>query len=411
MTWLKARRNRKLLAIVLLVVLGLLVLGPFVYARDARHLSAFREGDEEMGLARAELAAAAGAVDAVTSTPHLLADVEEPSRVLFVAVGAERRYDADEAAAVIAFLRAGGNVLLADEGGFGTDVAREAGWAFGSQRLLDTRNHRGDPRLPVVDARAEPEGHAYRVLFNSPSVLRLLDDDGTAAPHVVLASTSAAEYPNGSSLDVNANGEVDRADPPGPHPLVVRAQVGEGILVLVADTGLFMDAQLRLVEYENDDYVRALAKSLVPGDGRILVDEARHAPPAATALWDNAVRTLGRATTGTFAPFLLLTALLAASVLAWWRTRPTDDWTHHAHDVGALVPAPETLRPDLARAQRMARRRISERYNIPMEQVASMTAEELLRVTGDRLLSDAAAGTLRADPAPLFRSFSTEASP
>jgi hypothetical protein len=79
--------------------------------------------------------------------------------------------------------------------------------------------------------------------------------------------------------------------------------------------------------------------------------------------------------------------------------------------VGAEVPAPEGVRPDLARAQRMARRRISEKYNIPMEQVASMTAEELLRVTGDKLLSEAAAGTLRADPAPLFRSFSAEASP
>ena len=407
MSWLRTRRNRMALALALVATLVLLLVGPFVYARDARHLSAFRDGEEEMGLARAEFEAAAGTLDALLATPHLLAEIEEPSTVLYVAVGPERRYDADEAAAVVSFLRRGGNVLLADEGGFGTDVAREAGWAFGSQRLLDTRNHLGDPRLPVAEARTEAGGPALRVLFNSPSVLRPIQPNDAA----VLATTSAAEYPNGSYLDINGNGEIDRADPAGPFPLVVRASVGEGTLLLVADTGLFMDGQVRLAEYENAAYLRALARGLVPSDGRILVDEARHAPPASTALWDNSIRTLGRATTGTLAPVLLLLGLAAASAAAWRLTRPTEDWTTHAFDVGAEVPAPEELRPDLERAQRMARRRISEKYNIPMEQVASMTGEELLRVTGDRLLSDAAAGTLRSDPAPLFKSFSPEASP
>jgi hypothetical protein len=54
----------------------------------------------------------------------------------------------------------------------------------------------------------------------------------------------------------------------------------------------------------------------------------------------------------------------------------------------------------------MARHRISERYNIPLEQVAAMTTEELLAVTHDKPLSEAAAGALRGDPAPLFASFS-----
>ena len=411
MSLLKGRRARAVLACALLGLLALALLGPFVYDRDARHLSAFREGDEEMGLARAELAGAAGSTDALLSTPHALSDLKEPSRALYVAVGPERRYDADEAAVVLAFLRAGGNVLLADEGGFGTDVAREAGWAFGTQRLLDSRNHLGDPRLPVADAKAEPDGRAFRVLLNSPSILRDVSRDAAPAPFEVLAWTSAAEYPNGSYVDVNGNGEIDLADPAGPFPLVVRAQVGEGTLVLVADTGLFMDAQLRLLEYENDDWLAALARSLVPPEGILLFDEARHAPPAATALWDNSIRTLGRATTGDVAPFLLVLGLAALSALAWRLARPTEDWTRHGFDVGVEVPAPETLRPDLARAQRMARRRISEKYNIPIEQVASMTGEELLRVTGDKLLSEAAAGTLRSDPAPLFKSFSPEASP
>lgn len=406
MRWLRSPRARRILGFGLLGLLLALAVAPFVVGTDARHLSAFRDGPEEMGLARAELSSAVASLDAITATPHALADVKEPTRALYVAVGTERRYDADEAAAVLEFLRSGGNVLLADEGGFGTDVAREAGWAFGSQRLLDTRNHRGDPRLPVTDARAAQGGETYRVLLNSPSVLTEVAPSGA----LVLASTSAAQHPNGSYLDINGNGEIDLADPPGPFPLVVRAKVGEGTLLLVADTGLFMDAQLAQPGYDNGAYLRALVRSLVPADGRVLFDEARHAPPASTALWDHAVRALGRATTGALAPFLLVGALLALTLLAWRLTRPTEDWSRHAHSVSAEVPAPEGVRPDAARAQRLARRRISEKYNIPMEQVASMTGEELLRATGDKLLADAAAGTLR-DPAPLFQSFSTEASP
>lgn len=398
------------LALVLLVALGLALAGPFVFATDARHLSAFRDGPEDLSQARAEMAAVAAGLDGLVASPHALRDVDDPLRTLYVAVGPERAYDADETAAIVAFLRAGGRVLLADEGGHGNAIAAEAGFVFLSQRVLDTRDHRGDPQLVAVpDARAG--GVEHRVLFNSPTALRPLSA-ASARPHEVLAASSAAEYPNGSYVDLNGNGEIDRADPVGPFPLAVRAQVGEGVLVLVADTGLFMNGQLGLPEFENAAFVRALARDLVPPDGRILVDESRHAPPAPLAAWDDALRTLARLTTGDVAPFVLLALLLGGTVLAWRLARPTEDWSHHAHDVGAEVPAPEALKADLDRAQRLARRRISERHNIPMDQVAAMTGEQLLRLTGDKLLAEAAAGTLRGDPAPLFQSFSTrEATP
>jgi hypothetical protein len=210
---------------------------------------------------------------------------------------------------------------------------------------------------------------------------------------------------------VNANGEIDRGDPAGPFPLIVRTHLGAGTLVLVSDTGLFMNAQVDLAEYENAAYVRALAGSLVGRDGTILVDESRHAPAAPLAGFDDAARELGRATAGSLATYALVALLLVATVVGVLLTRATEDWSHHAHDVTREVPAPESVRPDLERAQRLARRRISEKHNIPLEQVAAMSAEQLLAACGDRLLAEAAAGTLRADPAPVFKSYAATAAP
>lgn len=394
--------KRGYVAMALLALVALSVLGPLVLDRDARHLTAYRSGDEDVSLVRAAIEGKAARIDAVISTPHIL-DEADPARTVFVAIGAERRYDDDEARAIVDFLRAGGNVLLADEGGFGTDIARAAGFAFGSQRVLDTRNHLGDPKLVVSTSRLD--GQDYPLLFNAPTLIIPLEE-GMA--YETLATSSSARYPDGSYLDANENGEIDISDNAGPFPLVVRRALPEGgTIVLVADTGLFMNAQGALIDYRNLDFVAALVQGLVPSDGVIVLDEGRHAPTPAVAPWNAAARTLGRLTNGPVAPYATLAVLLALTGFAWYLTRKTEDWTHHEFNVGVENPVPEDLRPDLGRAQRMARRRISERFNIPMEQVAGMPTEQLATLTGDRLLAEAAAGTLKGDPAPVFRSFSS----
>lgn len=384
--------------------LAIALLAPLVYHADARHLSAFAAGDEEAGLARAAMSGRAQRMEAYLSTPHQLGDVAEPEKTLLLILGPERRYSEGEAGAILAFLRAGGRVVLADEGGYGTDIAREVGFAFVGQTVLDTRNHAGDPKLPTATVTLD---RGYSVLFNAPTAITTLDNAGD---HDVLAWTSAPLYPQGSYLDRNGDEEIDIGDAPGPFPLVVRTSYGAGTLVLVADTGPFMDAQVRLLEYDNDDFLAALVTSLIPSDGIVIVDEARHAPGPLLAAYENGVRTLGRATSGTLAPLVTVAILLLATLAAWRFTRETEDWTHHAHDLGAAVPVPADVRPDHERAMRMARRRISERFNIPLEQVAAMPADQLLRLTGDRMLAEAAAGTLKSDPAPLFRSFSPTSS-
>lgn len=396
------RRGWTFAAVALLLVLALVL--PLVWHADARHLTAYRATDEDASLARDALAGRAGRVEAYLATPHPLSEIKEPQRTLLVILGAERRYSPGEAAAVVAFLERGGNVLLADEGGYGTDIAKEAGFGFVGTSLLDTRNHLGD--VTLAKSTASLDGRDYRLVFNAPTALRPLRDAGA---YDVLAQSSTATYPQGSYLDTNENGEIDRTDPASDtgsgFPLIVRTRVGDGTLVLVADTGLFMDAQVRLIDYDNGAFLSGLAASLVPRDGLILLDEARHAPTPAVAPYAVAIRALGRATSGDVAPFVTLALVLLGSLAAWRFTRETEDWSHHPHSIGEAIPVPSHVRPDLARAQRMARHRISERFNIPLEQVAAMTAGELLALTGDRTLADAAAGALKTDPAPLFRSF------
>lgn len=396
----------------ILTVLVLALLLPFVVSASDRHLTAYRDGDEDASLALDQLAGRAGNVEAILSTPHALQDILDPTRTALVILGAERRYSESETEAIVDFVRRGGNVLLADEGGYGTDIARHAGFGFSSTNLLDDSGHRDDPTLVIATARLD--GSDYRLLFNAPTTIVTLD---TYNEFEVIASSSASVYPGGSFLDTNGDGEVQATDGAASSdagfPLIIRTKLGEGTLVLVSDTGVFMNEQLAIAEYANPAFLAALASTLVPSDGTILVDEARHAPAPGLAAYDNAVRTLGRLTSGTLAPLVTLAVLLLATLAFWWATRETEDWTHHVHDVGRDVPVPDDLRPDLDRAQRFARRRISERFNMAIEQVAAMPADQLQSLTGDRMLAEAAAGTLRSDPAPLFRTFSTplEASP
>ncbi|HUR68212.1 MAG TPA: DUF4350 domain-containing protein [Candidatus Thermoplasmatota archaeon] len=405
--FLKDPQKRAYTLVTILALLAVGLLAPLVWNTDGRHLTAYREGDEDASLALSSLSGSAGKVEAYLSTPYQLADIREPQRALLVVIGTERRYSEGESRAVLDFLARGGNVILADEGGYGSDIAREVGFAFMGTSLVDSRNHLDDETL--VATTGALDGRDYRILFNAPTALTPLSNVGD---HEVLAESSVAVYPDGSYLDVNDNGEIDVGDQASStgegFPLIVRTKygAGQGTLVLVADTGLFMDAQVKLVEFENGPFIQALAGSLIPRDGTIVLDEARHSPAPLVAGYDASVRALGRATSGAVAPLVTLALVIVASLVAWWSTRETEDWTHHEHNLGVEVPVPADVRPDLERAQRMARRRISERFNIALEQVAAMTAEELARLTGDATLSQAAAGTLRSDPAPLFASFS-----
>lgn len=408
--YLKDPRTRGFVALGVLGLVVLALLWPVAIGRDARHLTAYRDGDEDLSWFREELLAAGAEVASIRSTPHLLDDVEDAAGTVLVVVGNERRYDRAEADAVVRFLERGGSVVLADETGFGTDVAREAGFLFSSERVLDeSRNYGGDPSLVVADATLD--GERYHLLFNAPASIGLLS---SAAAHEVLAESSPSVGGEGSFLDKNANGEVDERDAAGPFPLVVRTRVGAGTLVLVADTGLFANAQMDVptdradppVPLDNAAFAVALVQGLAPEGARVLLDESRHAPTPLLAPWSNGVRALARLTSGPLAPVVTLLVLLAAALLAWRFTRQTEDWSHHRHDVAQELRLPDDVRPDAARLQRMARRRISERFNMPLEQVAAMKTEELQALTGDRFLSEAASGALRGDPGPHFRAFS-----
>lgn len=407
LAFLKDPVQRGWAAMALLAVLAIALLAPAVWNADDRHLTAYATGPEDASAMLEQIERKASRVDAILSTPHELASIEDPTRALVIILGAERRYSEGEARAVIDFIDAGGKAILADEGGYGTDIAIAAGFGIVNTNLVDTSNHGGDASLVVATARIEDR--SYKVLFNAPTAVQPLQN---ANAYEVLARSSAAQYPNGSFIDSNENGEVDANDGASPSfegfPLIVKTSIGAGTLVIVADTGLFMNEQIDLVGfgYENGAFLADLVGTLVPSDGVILIDEARHAPPPLLAAYDNAVRTIGRVTAGSVAPGVTLLTVILATLAAWYATRETEDWSHHHHDLGVELPVPADVRPDLGRAQRMARRRISEKYNMPLEQVAAMPAEQLVTLTGDRMLAEAAAGTLKSDPAPLFRQFS-----
>jgi hypothetical protein len=256
--------------VALVVLGGVLALTLFVAASSSTaSFSAYNSAWDGASALR-DIASASGA-DVVVETEVEQAYARDTS-IAFV-LSPDSAYADEEIETIRRFVEAGGTLVVADD--------------FGSH---------SNALLAGIGARTRIDGRLLRderAYYRSPNLTRvtgvenasLLDDDrtlvlnhGTALrPNgaTVLATSSGYSY-----LDGNRNYELDESEVMRSRPVVVRETLGEGVVVVVSDPSMFINA---MVERDGNE---AFVRALVSGHARVVLDYSHTSsvPPLAAAV-------------------------------------------------------------------------------------------------------------------------------
>ena len=162
----------------------------------------------------------------------------ESSRSVLLIAGPSESFTGQEADMVKGFLRTGGLVVLADDFGTGNDLLAKLGLnvRFSGFMLRDP--------LFMDRASALPRILSFETSSYTANVSSLGLNYATSLARVdsgfkVLAYSTAFSY-----LDENGNGKPDTSEAVGPFPLIAELRYGEGSLIVVSDSSIFINSMI-----------------------------------------------------------------------------------------------------------------------------------------------------------------------
>lgn len=371
--------ERPLLAVAALVAVLVVVAGAQALLGPERQLSAYGDSPGDASEARRTLEEAGFPVGNTIASPHLLEGLQEPERYLFVVVGVESEYTDAEVDAITSFVRDGGHLMLADDFGFGNDVATEFGLSF-SKRVLRDDQFRGNQSFVQVNGTL-PDGRNATLLTNVPTALNVAEADGR-----VLARTSESAY-----IDVNGNGQSDEGDISDAFPVAYRTAAGEGSAVFLSDPGMLTNQAFDADGVDNRAFFRALAVDQLGTGATVVFDESRHAAPLGLGV---PVGLAGAAVSGTQDPLLgsvTFVALAGSLALAGLLLSPPEAFSIHHQQLDRV----RRLEGDRARRGRRLR-------DLALQKVAAThelrgEREEVLEQAREAVTDPALASLLEAE--------------
>ena len=112
---------------VIVVLVAFLIVGlafvPFLLPSDEMtSYSAYNSSSDGLSILRNE-AELIGDVHTIITSPTIIAEEEEPSKSLYIAVGVQKEYSPIEIDVLVEYVRTGGRVLIADDTGYASDLA------------------------------------------------------------------------------------------------------------------------------------------------------------------------------------------------------------------------------------------------------------------------------------------------
>ncbi|HEV8359954.1 MAG TPA: DUF4350 domain-containing protein [Candidatus Thermoplasmatota archaeon] len=315
-------------------------------------------------------------VEALATGPHALDAVEQPTKTLLIVAGVERAYSPGEVEAIVGFVERGGIALIADDFGFGDPVGVRFGVNFDGRVLRDAAFEGNQSLVRINVSLADANS---TILTNVPSSLGF-------APGVN-ASLIAASGPD-SYLDTNQDGLEEPGDVKGPHAVMAAVPRGKGQAVFASDPGLLTNA----VWNENAPFLKALAASLLPEGGAVVVDESRHAMG-----WSGAFASLlAGEVQGTSEPALAVLVGIAACALAALLLlgfdRPEDIGAHRSRLGDPVHAWDHDTRAE--RLRDLAAHAVADAKQLSSDQRASLSRAQLAPMAGDPVL----ASLLRGEP-------------
>ena len=279
------------------------------YGSGTSGLSTFRKNAEEIGQ-----------VHSIITSPALMAEVDDPTECLYVAVSIEREYSQIELDVLVEFVKMGGSMLIADDNGYADDLAHaiaEAspeGTALGFTRRVvyssDTK--------PLDSAPLKLAGNWYTLSLSSPTALLCYGTDTT-----IISTSSTDDF---TDWDGDGRGEIGEV---GKVTLASTFLLEGGKGVFIGDPDVLSDAMAYSPGMEN--FTTDLLNWLLPDGGTIYFDESRHDVNDVSSIDRNALGVLLATFRGAVSYLLIaVTAVVTAIVLV--SRRDPEPW-HHSFDL------------------------------------------------------------------------------
>lgn len=206
----------------------------------------------------------------IASTPQnttLLFSYSEqlPRNSTLAIIGPSLPFSAADASMIRNFLEANGTVLLADDFGSGNSLLRQLNISvrFAGEPIADIYAYSKNPGFPLVsDFSLSPfSENVNAVILDHSSFLKIGD-----ARHVaILASSSPFSF-----IDVQGNGQPVQNESVDSYPIMAYTHLGPGSLVLIADSGMFINEMIGL--YDNMRLFENVARS----GGSFLIFDIAH---------------------------------------------------------------------------------------------------------------------------------------
>ena len=181
-------------------------------------------------------------------------------------IGPSKPFSEAEALAIEAFLRRGGMVVLMDDYGSGNDLLAKLNVSvqFANIEVRDLLFRGEDSRLiKIVEVKPYALNVSSLTLNCATALIGVRESE-------VLARSSPFSY-----LDENGNGLPDEGEPKGPFPVIAKIEYGEGALILISDSSLFINCMID----EGDNY--ALLRNLTAYK-RVFIDTSHWKPSRLT---------------------------------------------------------------------------------------------------------------------------------
>lgn len=340
------------LGLLLVTALALVAIGLVAPSDPAPSPTAFADGPENMSAWAGTLAASSHPLHPILADTALADQADSREEALLVLVDPDP-IDPQHAGLLDEHLERGGSLLVLDPAGNLNPWLNQHGLAVTNRTVLDARSE----DATHVGTMGTLAGETFEPVEDvSPSALSF--DEGSAWS--VTRSAPAQTF-----LDLDGDGEIDRTDRPGPHPIEAIRDVEDGVLVVAASSMLANDAY-ETASAENEAYVQALTEHLIDPGGPVLISEADHgwtqaeAPVAASVQQADTLHRAGPLATG------LLLAVLAVLCLASVRTASTLE-PYPPHEVDTEPVEPSTVPQDPELVEQLAWQTASRALERPVE--------------------------------------------
>jgi len=190
---------------------------------------------------------------------------ELPKNSTLAIIGPSLSFSASDGAVIRDYLERNGTVLLADDFGSGNSLLQELNVSvrFAGKPLADLYAYSKNPSFPLVsDFEPSPISHNVSVVvLDHSSFLEV----GNSSQVTVLASSSSFSF-----IDVQGNGRPAQNESINSYPVMAYTHIGPGSLVLIADSGMFINEMIGL--YDN----LRLFENVVRASGAFLVFDLAH---------------------------------------------------------------------------------------------------------------------------------------